>query len=104
MLINPQRAQQILDDALAKIRMKTRMRLGLVAGAVIVGLSQTGFHSDAAAPLDKARDYVQAAGPVLALAVAGVFLVVALSRLDIKRAREAYDSQRFRIPTRKTPR
>ena len=104
MLINPQRAQQNLDDALAKIRMTLRMRLGLVAGVIIVGLSQTTFYSDAAANGDVLRDYFKAAVPVLGIAVLGLFLVIALSRLDIKHARDVYDSQRFRIPIRKSPR
>jgi hypothetical protein len=96
-LLNPQRAQENLDADLAKIRTKMRMRLGIVAGVVIVGLFQTNFDFAFDIP-----SYFRAALPVLGLAVAGVLVVVALTLRDTKKARDRFESQRFRIPKRKS--
>jgi hypothetical protein len=85
-----------------KIRATARMRLGVVAGIVIVGMVQTRFPDIAGEDaVTAARILLRAALPVLMLAVAGAFVVVALARRDIKRKEADYESKQFRVPGRK---
>lgn len=98
----PSRDEEKLAVDLAKIRATARMRLGVVAGVVIVGVVQTRFPDVAGEDtLTAARTLIRTALPVLMLAVAGVFVVVALARRDIKRKEAEVESKRFRIPKRK---
>ncbi|MBY0511622.1 MAG: hypothetical protein K2P94_15910, partial [Rhodospirillaceae bacterium] len=86
MALLPGRDEENLAADLAKIRATARMRLGVVAGVVIVGLFQTRFPDVAGVDMmTAARTLVRTGLPVLMLAVAGVFVVVALARRDIKR-------------------
>ena len=103
-MLSPQRAQANLDEALAKIRTTTRMRFGVVAGIVIVGLFQINFSAvpDQGETLALVQSYLRTAFPVLAVAVAGGLVVMALRQRDIKRARDIHDSQVFRVPKRKS--
>lgn len=104
MILDPRRAEENLQADLAKVRTAVRMRLGIVAGIVIVGLLQ--MHFDFAGNADLvalARVFFKTAAPLLGLAAAGVLIVLALGWRDMKRARDVYDSKRFRVPTRKTP-
>jgi cytochrome c-type biogenesis protein CcmH/NrfF len=97
----PGRDAENLAADLRKIRVTTRMRLGVVAGVVIVGLFQTRFPDLVGLDtLTAASILAWTALPVLMLAVAGVFVVVALARRDIKRKEAEYESKRFRIPGR----
>ena len=93
MLLDPQRAQAKLDEALARIRKAQRMRFGMVAGVVIVGLLQVAVGK---------RPVVEAGLPVLGLAVAGAAVIQALSVRDAKRAQRTFESESFRVPKRKT--
>ncbi len=105
MLIDPERAKEHLDADLTKVRATVRMRLGVVAGIVIVGLIQTHFDiTDKSDAVGIARAVYAAALPIFGIAVAGILLVVLLAVRDSKRARHRYESTRFRIPTRKTRR
>ncbi len=103
MLIDPQRAQANLDDALAKIRVKTRMRLGIVAGVLLVGLFRTDFNLPpfglrfAGVPI-----FIVALLPLIGLGVAGVAVIILLRERDLRRARAEYDKTTFKVPTRKT--
>lgn len=104
MLISPQRAQVNLDAALAQIRIKTRMRLGIVVGILIVGVLRTDFAAPLVAVAMPALPPVIAAlFPLAAIAVAGVAGIFALRQRDIRRARAAFDKTAFKIPTRKSP-
>lgn len=101
MALLPGRDEENLAADLAKIRATARMRLGVVAGVVIVGLFQTRFPDVAGVDMmTAARTLVRTGLPVLMLAVAGVFVVVALARRDIKRKVAEHESKRFRIPSR----
>jgi len=97
MLINPQRAQAELDHTLIKIHATTRMRVGIVAGMVIVGL----FHTDFGGRFG-IEGYAMATLPVIALSTLGLIVVLVLRLRDIKKARARYESQTFRIPKRKS--
>ena len=104
MLTDPRRAEEELAVDLAKVHSIARMRLGLVAGLVIVGLTQTHFNiPDRVDIFAQVYAAIASAGPVLGIAVGGVLLVVLLARRDMKRAYDRYESKRFRVPTRKTP-
>ena len=103
MLTDPRRAEEDLVTDLAKVHTTARMRLGVVAGIVIVGLVQTHFDiPDSADLFAKAHAVAVAVGPVFGIAVGGVLLVVLVARRDMKRAQDRYESKRFRVPTRKT--
>jgi hypothetical protein len=103
MLINPKRAEEKLHSDLAKIRIAVRMRFGIVAGVVIVGLLQTNFNVPPGLGFaDLAAAYIRIGGPVLGLAVVGVLIVLALARRDINAAQARFESQTFRVPKRKT--
>jgi hypothetical protein len=104
MVLNPRREEENLEADLAKIRNTTRMRLGIVAGIVIIGFLQTNFPAlDGRDLLTGARTLLQAVMPLVFLAVAGTLVVLALARRDQKRVEAAYESRRFRIPKRKKP-
>ena len=103
MQIDPRRAEEDLETDLAKVRSTVRMRLGVVAGVVIVGLVQTNFDGvDGGGIFDAARRIFILALPVLGLGLLGALIVGGLAGRDIKRARARYDSKRFRVPTRKS--
>jgi len=93
MLLDPKRAEENLKADLAKIRTTVRMRFGIVAGIVIVGIFQTNFEGQ---PLARALL------PLFGIGAVGLFVVYALAYRDKKRAQDVYDSSRFRVPTRKT--
>lgn len=101
MLFSPSREEENLRTDLAKIRATTRMRLGVVAGLVIIGLVQTKFPMAPDADVVTAiRAVLRSVMPVIFIGVAGVLLVVGISRRDMKRVQAAYESKRFRVPKR----
>ena len=103
MLIDPQRAQAKLDTALAQIRVKARMRFGIVAGVVMVGLFQTDFNAPPfGALLPGMPLFIVALVPLLALALIGALVIMGLRQRDVASARAEYDKTTFKIPTRKT--
>lgn len=103
MLPDPRRAEEDFQAELAKVRAAVRMRLGIVAGIVIVGLVQTNFDFSAETGLaDLVVRCVKDAAPLLGIAAAGLLVVFGLAQRDLKRARDLYESKRFRVPTRKT--
>jgi len=92
MLLTPQRAAENLKADLAKIRAKLRMRVGVVAGVLIVAAFQTNFDNPA---------LLMAAAPLLGLGAFGILVVLALDFRDKKRAQAVHDSSVFRVPKRK---
>jgi len=105
MLLDPRRAEENLKADLAKIRMTARMRFGIVAGVVIVGLLQTNFDVPPGLTFSElAPIYLRILAPVLGLAGIGVLVVFALARRDIKAAHTRFESQTFRVPKRKSRR
>lgn len=103
-LLNPRREEENLEVARAKIRATTRMRLGIVAGVLIIGIFQTklpGLSGDGVAA--DAQELLRTAMPLVFLAVAGVLVVLGLARRDLRRVEAAYDAKRFRVPKRKKP-
>ncbi len=103
MLPDPRRAEEEFLAELAKVHAAARTRLGIVAGIVVVGLVQTNYDFSAEAGfVALVVSIVKDAAPVLGIAVAGLLLVLGLAQRDMKRARDLYESKRFRIPTRKT--
>ena len=101
MVFNPRREEEKLEADLAKIRATTRMRLGVVAGVVIIGLMQTKFQPVGGDLFTAASTLLQTALPVIFIAAAGVLFVVGLAWRDMRRARAAYESKRFRVPKRR---
>ncbi len=66
MQINPRRAELELATDLAKIRMTLRMRIGIAAAVVIVGLFQTPFGGAAGLEgMDQVRALFSAAMPAI---------------------------------------
>jgi hypothetical protein len=103
MVSDPRREEENLQADLAKIRGTTRMRLGVVAGIVIIGFFQIRFpHLDGGDLLAEARAVFQALMPLVFIAGAGVLVVLALARRDAKRVEAAYESKRFKVPKRKS--
>ena len=101
MVFSPSREEENLRTDLAKIRATTRMRLGVVAGLVIIGLLQTKYPIAPDADFVTAsRMIVRAVMPVIFIGVAGIVLVVGIARRDMKRVEAAYESKRFRVPKR----
>ena len=93
MLINPQRAQANLDEALARIAKTRRARFGIVGGIIVVGLLQIVFGE---------RMTLFAVLADLGLAAAGVAVVMLLAERDRRRALREFESQTFRVPKRKS--
>lgn len=105
MVFNPRREEEKLQVDLAKIRQTTRMRLGVVAGIVIIGGFQTRFPDIGGAdPLNAAREIFRTVFPLVVVAAVGVLIVLALARRDTRQVEAAYESKRFRVPKRKTGR
>ena len=103
MPFDPRRAEENLQAELAKIRSTARMRFGIVAGVIIVGLLKTNFSLDADADLiAQVVAIVRAAMPVIGLAAVATLLILALAQRDVKRARAKHESQIFRVPVRKS--
>lgn len=101
MVFSPSREEENLRADLAKIRATTRMRLGVVAGLVIIGLLQSKFPMAPDADIVTAiRAILHAVMPVIFIGAAGVLLVVGIARRDMKRVQAAYESKRFRVPKR----
>jgi len=102
MALNPRLEEERLAAELTKVRQTTRMRLGIVAGILIIGVFQTNFPAlSGPEPLVVAGNVLRAVMPLVFLAVAGVLVVVGLARRDMKRAEAAFESKRFRVPKRK---
>ena len=93
MRLDPKRAEENFKADRAKIRTTVRMRIGIVAGIVIIGIFQTNFDTQPPA---------QALLPLFGVAAVGLFVVFALAYRDKKRAQDVYVSGRFHVPTRKT--
>jgi hypothetical protein len=93
MLLNPQRAQANLDEALRKIRQTQRTRFGIVGGVVVAGLIRAALGE---------RPLLESAPPILALAVAGAVIVQLLTVRERKRAEREIEKQTFHVPKRKT--
>lgn len=103
MVLDPRREEEKLQADLVQIRNTTRMRLGVVAGILIIGYFQLNFPTvDGSDWLADVRTLFRAALPLVFIAVAGVLAVLALARRDAKRVEAAYESKRFRVPKRKT--
>jgi hypothetical protein len=102
MALNPRLEEEKLATELAKIRQTTRMRLGIVAGIIIIGVLQTNFPDlGGSHPGAVVGPLLRAAMPLAFLAAAGVLVVVGLARRDMKRAEAAFESKVFRVPKRK---
>ncbi len=101
MVASPRRAEENLEADLALVRAQVRMRLGVVAAIVLVGLYQTNFET---APAGGAGfgAMLSAALPVLGIAVAGALIVFALGWRDAKQVRAKHEPNLFRVPKRKT--
>lgn len=104
MVLNPRREEENLEIERAKIRATTRMRLGVVAGVLIIGILQIRFPSFSGGDvLAHAREILRTAMPLAFLAGAGVLVVLGLARRDLQRVEAAYEAKRFRVPKRKKP-
>ena len=89
-MLDPRRAETEFQADLAKVRRTRRTRLGMVAGVAVVALFQARY------------DRFETIALILGLILACVLAVVSVARLDMKRAERRYDSQRFRVPVRKS--